>query len=55
MRDVLTSFRADETGATAIEYGGIASILSIAIATALYEVGPALTDMFQLAVDGFGN
>lgn len=38
---------ADESGATAIEYGLIAALVSVAAITALTEMGSALETMFQ--------
>ena len=43
----ITKFLRDETGATAIEYGLIASLISVAIVAVLLTLGPKLTEVFQ--------
>lgn len=52
---------ADESGATAIEYGLIAALVSVAAITALSAMGSSLKDMFgtvsnelETAVDNSG-
>lgn len=45
------SLMADESGATAIEYGLIAALVSVAAITALTEMGSALQLMFQRVAD----
>jgi pilus assembly protein Flp/PilA len=45
--DTVKKLMADESGATAIEYGLIAALVSIAGITALTEMGSALRQMFQ--------
>ena len=42
LRLLLTRFAADETGATAIEYAMIASGISIAIVSALWNLGTTI-------------
>jgi len=42
----VTSFCRDEEGATAIEYGLIAALVSIAAITALTQVGNSVNTMF---------
>ena len=46
MSKSLRSFAKDESGATAIEYGLIAALISVAAIAALTSVGTSLTDMF---------
>lgn len=46
MLSSITRFLRDEEGATAIEYGLIAGLISIAIVTALTAVGTDLTELF---------
>lgn len=46
MKNLLSRFANDESGATAIEYGLIAGIVSIVIITALGAVGTQLTNLF---------
>jgi len=47
MRKFLAKFRSDESGATAIEYGLIAALISVAIITAVTSVGTSLTSTFN--------
>ncbi|MBL8703337.1 MAG: Flp family type IVb pilin [Rhodospirillales bacterium] len=42
----LKKFYADDSGATAIEYGLIAALVSVAAITALQNMGSSLTTMF---------
>ncbi len=44
---LLTRFAADESGATAIEYGLIAALIAVAAITALTSVGSQLTTTFN--------
>ena len=51
---MLTNFRnllADESGATAIEYGLIAALVSVAAITALGTLGTSLNQMFTKVSD----
>ena len=48
MLDVLMWFSVDEDGAAAIEYGLIASLVSVAGITALGVAGETLQDLFNL-------
>lgn len=47
MFKALRSFAKDESGATAIEYGLIAALISVAAIAALTSVGSSLTGMFN--------
>ena len=47
MSKSLRSFAKDESGATAIEYGLIAALISVAAIAALTSVGSSLTGMFE--------
>jgi pilus assembly protein Flp/PilA len=47
MRKFLAKFRSDESGATAIEYGLIAALISVAIIAAVTSVGTSLTSTFN--------
>jgi len=47
MRKFITSLFADESGATAIEYGLIAALIAVAIITAVTAVGTKLTTTFN--------
>ncbi len=44
--DILKKIRKDESGATAIEYGLIAALVSVAAIGALTAMGTSLTTMF---------
>jgi pilus assembly protein Flp/PilA len=44
---VIRAFLLDETGATAIEYGLIAGLVSVAAITALSALGDSLNEMFE--------
>lgn len=44
---MLTRFLKEEQGATAIEYGLIASLIAVAIVAVLLTLGPKLTEVFQ--------
>ena len=46
MIDVIRSLIADESGATAIEYGLIAALVSVAAVVALENMGTSLENMF---------
>ena len=46
MFDKLIGFAQDESGATAIEYGLIAALVSVAAITALQSLGTSLQDVF---------
>jgi pilus assembly protein Flp/PilA len=46
MKSILKTFFADESGATAIEYGLIAAGIALAIITAVNGVGSSLSDKF---------
>ena len=43
----LRSFAADESGATAIEYGLIAALISVAGITTMNAMGDSLQEMFE--------
>ncbi len=45
--DILKKIRKDESGATAIEYGLIAALVSVAAIGALTAMGGSLNAMFQ--------
>jgi pilus assembly protein Flp/PilA len=53
MTKLLKKFWNDDQGATAIEYGLIAGIVSIAILATLYQMGPLLVEKYQSVSDGF--
>lgn len=47
MKNLFTSFVSDESGATAIEYGLIAALISVAIIASLQLLGPQLQETFD--------
>jgi pilus assembly protein Flp/PilA len=47
MKNLFQRFAADESGATAIEYGLIASLIAVAIIAALTTMGGKLTSTFN--------
>ncbi len=47
MRKFIQKFFSDESGATAIEYGLIAALISVAIITAVTAVGTHLNSTFN--------
>ncbi len=47
MRNLLTRFVQDETGATAIEYGLIATLIAVAIIVGATALGSKLNDTFN--------
>ncbi len=46
MKNLFARFMKDESGATAIEYGLIAALISVAIISAVTSVGNELTTVF---------
>ncbi|MBR0825890.1 Flp family type IVb pilin [Bradyrhizobium manausense] len=46
MKNMLTKFWSDESGATAIEYGLIAAGIALAIITVVNSLGTTLNDKF---------
>tara|TARA_R110000868_G_scaffold48908_2_gene158174 strand:- start:1704 stop:1877 length:174 start_codon:yes stop_codon:yes gene_type:complete len=53
MHEMLLRFSKDTRGATALEYGMIAALLSMVVATATTTIGSSLVAMFQRIVDLF--
>ena len=47
MRQFLKPFLSKDDGATAIEYGFIASLIAVAIVGVLLTMGPVLSGIFQ--------
>ena len=47
MKTLFARFAKDESGATAIEYGLIASLISVAIIGAITTIGTSLTGTFS--------
>ena len=46
MKNLVSRFAADQSGATAIEYGLIAGLISVVIITALTTIGTKLSNKF---------
>jgi pilus assembly protein Flp/PilA len=55
MTTILSRFLKDESGATAIEYGLIAAIISVGIITVLGQVGTNLETTFGEIRDGLAG
>jgi len=51
MLDILSWFAEEEEGAAAIEYGLIASLVSVAAITAMSLTGESLASLLDLAVE----
>jgi pilus assembly protein Flp/PilA len=51
MQKIITRFAKDESGATAIEYGLIAALISVVIIGVLSTIGTNLTSKFQEIAD----
>jgi pilus assembly protein Flp/PilA len=51
MKNLVSRFMKDESGATAIEYGLIAAGISVAIITVVQTVGSSLVARFQTIAD----
>ena len=55
MKNLVTRFVSDESGATAIEYGLIAAGISVAIIAVVNGLGGKLTNTFQSISDKLGG
>ncbi len=55
MKTLINRFKADESGATAIEYGLIAALIAVAIIAAVRAVGGTLSDTFDAVDAGLVN
>jgi pilus assembly protein Flp/PilA len=55
MQNFVTRFIEDESGATAIEYGLIAALISIGIITAATSLGTNISSKFQTVSDAISN
>ena len=53
MRQLITRFLEDQSGATAIEYAAIAGLVSIAFVTAVTGIGSTLKDKFTSVLPAF--
>jgi pilus assembly protein Flp/PilA len=55
MKNLISSFVRDESGATAIEYGLIAALISVVIITALTLIGTNLSTKFTAVGNALGT
>ncbi|MAW81583.1 MAG: Flp family type IVb pilin [Parvularcula sp.] len=55
MKALINRFKADESGATAIEYGLIAALIAVAIIAAVRAVGTSLSGTFSDIDAGLDN
>jgi pilus assembly protein Flp/PilA len=55
MKNLISSFVRDESGATAIEYGLIAALISVVIITALTLIGNNLSTKFTAVGTALGG
>jgi pilus assembly protein Flp/PilA len=55
MNNTIKNFLSDESGATAIEYGLIAALVSVAAITALTSLGGSLKSIFGVVSNELGN
>jgi pilus assembly protein Flp/PilA len=55
MIDTIKNFLSDESGATAIEYGLIAALVSVAAIAALGSLGNSLQDIFGVVSNELGG
>jgi len=55
MKTLLSRFAKDESGATAIEYGLIAGLISVVIITAVTQVGTSLEGTFTKVKNALGT
>jgi pilus assembly protein Flp/PilA len=55
MKSILSRFANNESGATAIEYGLIAALISVVIITVLGTVGTKLSATFQSVANSLGS
>ncbi|MCH8488920.1 MAG: Flp family type IVb pilin [Oceanicaulis sp.] len=55
MKNLVSKFFKDESGATAIEYGLIAALIAVAIITVVGIVGTNLETTFQDVADGLAG
>lgn len=53
MNRFLTAFAADESGATSIEYGAIAVLISVAILIPLAAISQSVDGLFDLIMGAF--
>ena len=52
MRNLISRFLSNESGATAIEYGLIAALIAVVVITALTTIGTNLSASFQTIATG---
>jgi pilus assembly protein Flp/PilA len=54
MKNLISRFAKDESGATAIEYGLIAAGISVAIIAVVFQIGTSLNTTFQKVATALG-
>jgi pilus assembly protein Flp/PilA len=52
---IIPDLLSDETGATAIEYGLIAGLVSVAAITAMTSLGDSLNEMFEAVAEALDD
>ena len=55
MRKMIQKFLANESGATAIEYGLIAALIAVVIISAVTALGTTIKTKFNAVVTGMGG
>ena len=55
MRHLLTRYRDDEGGATAVEYGLVVTLIAVAIVTVIATIGLNLRSMAEGIGEAIGN
>ena len=55
MQNLVTRFIEDESGATAIEYGLIAALISVALIAGASALGNGINNKFQAVSNELGN
>lgn len=55
MKNLISRFAKDESGATAIEYGLIAALIAVVIITVLGQIGTNLTTTFTRVATGLAG
>ena len=55
MKNFISNFLSDESGATAIEYGLIAALIAVVIISAVTALGTTIKSKFNDVVTGMGG
>ena len=51
----LRDLRADQTGATALEYGLIAAIIAVSLVVLMQSIGVSLASIYGIVTDAFAS